>query len=195
MTIVVDRSINKNKQTINVDYTGLCLYFRATAYIDQMKAWYDIKTKQELVNKTVFSKIQVKNAQRKQWISHLMRLWYFLFSVNSFFKRACAAIQWGKRSDFWWDPSSTSTLHVCEKRKLWWDCEDAQARLSLPWSPISTIILWAGSNVLITVMYIPNIVRFTQNFTAFTFHRVLTIHISPFDGKFSWVGRAENYTF
>lgn len=31
---------------------------RATAYIDQMKAWYDIKTKQELVNKTVFSKIQ-----------------------------------------------------------------------------------------------------------------------------------------
>ncbi|XP_053393927.1 WASH complex subunit 5-like isoform X1 [Mercenaria mercenaria] len=31
---------------------------RAAAYIDSMKAWYDIKTKQEIVNKTVFSKIQ-----------------------------------------------------------------------------------------------------------------------------------------
>ena len=28
-------------------------------------------------------------------LSHVMRLWYFLSSVNAFFKRACAAIQWG----------------------------------------------------------------------------------------------------
>ena len=28
-------------------------------------------------------------------MSHVMRLWYFSSSVNSFFKRACAAIQWG----------------------------------------------------------------------------------------------------
>ena len=28
-------------------------------------------------------------------MSQLMRLWHFLSSVNSFFKRACAAIQWG----------------------------------------------------------------------------------------------------
>ena len=28
-------------------------------------------------------------------LSHLMRLWHFSSSVNSFFKRACAAIQWG----------------------------------------------------------------------------------------------------
>ena len=41
-----------------------------------------------------------------------MRLWYFASSVNSFFKRACAAIQWGQMSDFWLDPSSTSILHV-----------------------------------------------------------------------------------
>ena len=30
----------------------------------------------------------------KYW-SHVMRLWYFLSSVNSFFKHACTAIQWG----------------------------------------------------------------------------------------------------
>ena len=28
-------------------------------------------------------------------MSHVMRLWAFSSSVNSFFKRACAAIQWG----------------------------------------------------------------------------------------------------
>ena len=27
-------------------------------------------------------------------LSHVMRLWYFSSSVNSFFKRACVAIQW-----------------------------------------------------------------------------------------------------
>lgn len=31
---------------------------RATTYVDPMKAWYDIKTKQEVVNKTLFAKIQ-----------------------------------------------------------------------------------------------------------------------------------------
>ena len=29
------------------------------------------------------------------YMRHLMRLWYFLSSVNSFFKCACPAIQWG----------------------------------------------------------------------------------------------------
>ena len=29
-----------------------------------------------------------------------MRLWHFSSSVNSFFKRTCAAIQWGQMSDF-----------------------------------------------------------------------------------------------
>ena len=29
-------------------------------------------------------------------MSHVMRLWYFSSSVNSFFKRACAAIQWAR---------------------------------------------------------------------------------------------------
>ena len=49
-------------------------------------------------------------------LSHLMRLWHFSSSVNSFFKRACAAIQWSKMSDFWSDTSSTSILYVCEQR-------------------------------------------------------------------------------
>ena len=40
-------------------------------------------------------------------------------------------------SDFWSGPSSTSVLHVCEQRRLWRDCVDAQARLSLRWSPMS----------------------------------------------------------
>ena len=51
-------------------------------------------------------------------------------------------------SGFWSDPSSTSILHVCEQRRLWWDCADAQARLSpLVAYVISTIISWVGSNV------------------------------------------------
>ncbi|KAH9496896.1 WASH complex subunit 5 [Bulinus truncatus] len=30
---------------------------KATCYVDQMKAWYDVKTKQEIINKTLFDKI------------------------------------------------------------------------------------------------------------------------------------------
>ena len=45
-------------------------------------------------------------------LSHVMRLWYFSSSINTFFKRACAAIQWGYMSEFRLDPSSTSILHV-----------------------------------------------------------------------------------
>ena len=67
-------------------------------------------------------------------LSQLKRLWYFSSSVNSFFKRACASIEWGQISDFWSDPSSTSILHVFEQRRLWRDCADAQARLRLRWS-------------------------------------------------------------
>ena len=33
-------------------------------------------------------------------------------------------------SNCWLDPLSTSILHVCEQRRLWRDCTDAQARLS-----------------------------------------------------------------
>ena len=37
---------------------------------------------------------------------------------------------------FWSDPSSTSIFHVCEQRRLWRDCANAQARLSLRCSPM-----------------------------------------------------------
>ena len=64
-------------------------------------------------------------------MSQLMRLWHFSSSVNSLFKRACAAIQWGWMSDFWPDTLSTSTLQVCEQPRLWRDRADAQAHPSL----------------------------------------------------------------
>ena len=32
---------------------------RITTYIDQMKAWYDVRTKSEQVNRTLFQKLQV----------------------------------------------------------------------------------------------------------------------------------------
>ena len=68
-----------------------------------------------------------------------MRLWYFLSSANSFFKRAWPAIQWSEMSDFRLDPSSTSILHLCDQRRLWRDCTVAYA--------ISIIISCAGSYV------------------------------------------------
>ena len=69
-------------------------------------------------------------------VSRLMRLWHLSPSVNSIFKRACAAIQWSYTSYFWSDPSSTSIRYVCEQRRLWRDCVDAQSRLSLRCSPM-----------------------------------------------------------
>ena len=42
-------------------------------------------------------------------------------------------------SDFWSDPSSTSIVHVCEQRRLWRDCADAQARLSLRWATMRLV--------------------------------------------------------
>ena len=38
--------------------------------------------------------------------------------------------------DFWSDPSPTSIVHVYDQRRLWRDCANAQARLSLRWSPV-----------------------------------------------------------
>ena len=78
-----------------------------------------------------------------------MRLCYFSSSVNSFFKHTCAAIQWGYKSDFSSDPSSTFILHVSEQRTA-----KALARLrGCAGSPepslfdfvLSTIISWTGS--------------------------------------------------
>ena len=63
----------------------------------------------------------VLDRQKEYHLSHLMRLWYFSSSVNSFFKRACKAIHpEGQDVRFFLsDPSPTSTLRVCEQRRLW----------------------------------------------------------------------------
>ena len=47
-------------------------------------------------------------------LSHVMRILYLLPSVNSFSKRACAAIQLCQVSDVLLDSSPTSILHVCK---------------------------------------------------------------------------------
>ena len=47
-----------------------------------------------------------------------MRLWHFSPCVNSFFKRACAAIQGGYMSDFLSDPLSTSIPRVRTAKAL-----------------------------------------------------------------------------
>ena len=81
----------------------------------------------------------VTNVFRKV-MSHRMRLLYFSSSV--------LILQTRVRSHpvglgVWYliDPSSISVLHVCESRRLWWDCANAQARLtSLVAYVISTII-------------------------------------------------------
>ena len=89
--------------------------------LSMMKQWWclDSKTNIEILeNKTSTSWALVSptkeraSAANQRKLSHLMRSWYFSSSVNSFFKRAYAATQWGQRSDFWSDPSSTSILDV-----------------------------------------------------------------------------------
>ena len=67
-----------------------------------------------------------------------------LSSVNSFFKRACAAIQWGWMSDFWSDSSSTSILAKALARLL--DCTGSPEP-SLVAYAISAIISGTGSNM------------------------------------------------
>ena len=43
-----------------MDSLNKSFVYRVAAYVDSMKAWYDIKTKQEILNKTVFAKVQVR---------------------------------------------------------------------------------------------------------------------------------------
>ena len=86
--------------------------------------------------------------RKKSQMSHLMRLWHCSSSVNSFFKHACAAIQWGYISDFWSNPSSTSILYVRTVMALvkLYGCAGSPEP-SLVACVISTIISCAGSNI------------------------------------------------
>ena len=86
-------------------------------------------------------------------MSQIMRLWYFLSSVNSFFKRACTAIQWvwilvGPFVYFhtlcvW---TAKALARLCE-------CTGLPEPLLVAYV-ISTIISWAGTyGVKISMMY------------------------------------------
>ena len=55
-----------------------------------------------------------------------MRLWHFSSSVKSFFKRACAAIQWGWCLIFSWTIIYFHTSCV-QMQRLWRNCTDVQA--------------------------------------------------------------------
>ena len=52
------------------------------------------------------------------------------------FKCAWAATRYGKRYGSLLEASSSSVCYMSEQRKLWRDCKDVQARLSLCWSPM-----------------------------------------------------------
>ena len=53
-------------------------------------------------------------------------------------------------SEFWSDTSCTSTQYVCEQRRLWRVCADAQTRLSLRWSPMChNLILFFVSLIIV----------------------------------------------
>ena len=56
------------------------------------------------------------------YLSHVKRLWYFSSSVNSFFKRTCAAIQWGYMSNFWVGPFVYFHTSCAQTAMAWRDC-------------------------------------------------------------------------
>ena len=82
-------------------------------------------------------------------MSQLMRLWHFLFSVNSFFKRACAAIQWGYMSDFFVGPFvyfHTWCVQTAKALARLRGCAgSSKPSLDAFMYVISTVISWAGS--------------------------------------------------
>ena len=57
-------------------------------------------------------------------------------------------------SDFWSGPSSTSILHVCEQRRLWRGCADAQARLNLRCFSIISLAGSRDSNIVLRIISI-----------------------------------------
>ena len=63
-------------------------------------------------------------------VSWMLVLSLALCGLRSF-KHVCAAIQWGQISSFLSEASSSSLYYVSEQRRLWRNCADAQARLSL----------------------------------------------------------------
>ena len=56
-------------------------------------------------------------------LSHLMRLWYFLSSVNSFFKRDARQYSGARGLIFRRTLCLLPYVMCCEQRRLWQDCE------------------------------------------------------------------------
>ena len=80
-------------------------------------------------------------------LSRLMRLWHLSPSVNSIFKHACAAIQWGYTSDFRSDSLPTSFCVRTAKALARLRGCTGSPEPSLFAYARSTIISWAGSNI------------------------------------------------
>ena len=55
----VDTYVRSYNHT-TVVITCVYIHFRVTSYVDQMSAWYDVKTKQEVINIKVFEKLEVR---------------------------------------------------------------------------------------------------------------------------------------
>ena len=76
-----------------------------------------------------------------------IRIWHFSPSVNSFFKRACATIQWGQTSDFFIGPFvyfHTTRVQIVKALARLRKCAGSPEP-SLVAYVIRTIISWAGS--------------------------------------------------
>ncbi len=55
-----DSEFTKTFDAIPMNSTSYtCFFFRLTSYVDQMSAWYDVKTKLEVINIKVFEKLEV----------------------------------------------------------------------------------------------------------------------------------------
>ena len=71
------------------------------------------------------------------YLSQLMRLWHFSSSINSFFKRACAAFQWGYMPDFLVGPFvyfHTSCVRTATLARLFiWKWATSWENLLLPY--------------------------------------------------------------
>ena len=76
-----------------------------------------------------------KEKAKERYLSWVMRLWLFSSSVIHS-SNAHAQPSDGARWLILVGTSSTSILNVSEQRRLWRDCTDAQACLSLCWLPV-----------------------------------------------------------
>ena len=88
----------------------------------------------------VFSLLPIRSLCRERKMSHLIRLWYFSSSIFHSSNLHAQSSNGARCLILVLDPSSTSILYVCEQQRLWLECTDAQARLSLRWSLVAYVI-------------------------------------------------------